>query len=90
MRRARRLGGNAAGSSHRDDLLLRRVDPYMDDRLVKTVTCRDYLATGAIQTPRTCLVEHVPTNVRSTITVHDVAYGVDVSDDLFSVTQLGN
>ena len=75
----------------RDDLLLRRVDLYdMDDRLVKRVTCRDYFATGAFQTPRTCLIEHVPTNVRSTITVSDITYGVEASDDLFSVTNLGN
>jgi hypothetical protein len=61
----------------------------LDDRLVKSVTCTDYFATGSVQTPLTCVIEHVPTKVRGTITVREVAYDVDLRDDLFSVTHLG-
>ncbi len=74
----------------RDDLLLRRVELYdLDDRLVKTVAFADYVPTGARTTARSCTIEHVPSKTSSTITVHEVAFDVDVADELFSVARLG-
>ena len=71
------------------DLQLRRVDLYdLDDQVVKRITCSDYFPTGAVQTPRTCVIEHVPSKVRSVITVREVAYDEPVDDDVFSLARL--
>jgi outer membrane lipoprotein-sorting protein len=73
----------------RDDRLLRKAeldDP--DGRLMKTITCRDYFATGRFMTARRCVVEHPKTRTRSVITVKDVAYEPGLADDLFNVAHM--
>lgn len=73
----------------RDDLLLRRAELHgPDDRLMKTITCRDYFATGRFMTPRSCTIAHV-NGSSSTITVREVAYDGGLADELFTVAHLG-
>jgi len=73
----------------RGDRLLRRAELYdPDDRLMKTITCEGYFASGRFMTPRTCVVEHVKTGTRSTITVEEVAYDTGLGDDLFTIAHL--
>ncbi|HLY38143.1 MAG TPA: outer membrane lipoprotein-sorting protein [Candidatus Binatia bacterium] len=73
----------------RDDLLLRRAeldDP--DGRLMKTLTCGDYFATGRFMTARRCVVEHPKTHTRSVITVKEVTYEPGLADDVFSIAHM--
>ena len=40
-------------------------------------------------TARTCVIEHVKTQSRSTITVKEVAYDSGLGDELFAIGHLG-
>lgn len=72
----------------RDDLLLRRAELYdPENRLMKTVACEGYFASGRFQAARKCVVEHV-NGTRSTITVKEVLYDTGLSDDLFTLAHL--
>jgi len=56
---------------------------------MKTITCGGYFASGRYMTARTCVIEHVKTHSRSTITVKEVAYDSGLGDELFAIGHLG-
>ena len=73
----------------RPDRLLRRAEIHdAEDRLMTTVDCDDYFATGRFMTARSCVIEHPRTGRRVTITVKEIAYDVGLGDDLFTVGHL--
>jgi hypothetical protein len=73
----------------RDDRLLRKAELYdPEDRLMKTVACEGYFASGRFMTARRCTIEHPKTHTRSIITVKEVAYDTDLGEDLFTVAHL--
>ena len=73
----------------RDDRLLQRAELYdPDDRLMKTITCSSYFASGRYMTARSCEIEHVKTKTRSVITVREVTYDAGLGDDLFTIAHL--
>ncbi len=70
----------------RDDRLLRKAELYdPEGRLMKTISCGDYFPSGRYMTARTCVIEHVKTQSRSTITVKEVAYDSGLGDELFAI-----
>ena len=76
-------------SYSRGDRLLRKAE--LDDpegRLMKTITCADYFASGRFMTARRCVIEHVKTRTRSIITVKEVAYDSGLGEDLFTLARL--
>jgi len=74
----------------RDDRLLRKAELYdPESRLMKTITCGGYFASGRYMTARTCVIERVKTQSRSTITVKEVAYDSGLGDELFAIGHLG-
>jgi len=73
----------------RDDRLLRKAELYdPEDRLMKTVACEGYFASGRFMTARSCTIEHPKTHTRSVITVKEVAYDTGLGEDLFTVAHL--
>ena len=75
----------------RNDRQLRRAE--LDDpegRLMKTITCDDYFATGRFMTARRCVIEHPKTRTRSIITVKEVAYDTGLGEDLFTIAHLAD
>ena len=73
----------------REDRLLEKAELYdPESRLMKTISCEGYFASGRFMTARTCVVEHVKTHTRSTITVKEVAYDSGLGDDLFTIAHL--
>jgi hypothetical protein len=74
----------------RDDRLLRKAELYdPESRLMKTITCDGYFPSGRFRTARSCVIEHVKTQARSTITVKEVSYDSDLGDELFTLGHLG-
>ena len=73
----------------RDDRLLRKAELYdPEDRLMKTIACEGYFASGRFMTARSCTIEHPKTHTRSVITVKEVAYDTGIGEDLFTVAHL--
>jgi hypothetical protein len=73
----------------REDRLLRKAELYdPQDRLMKTVVCEGYFASGRFMTARSCTIEHPKTHTRSVITVKEVAYDTGLGEDLFTVAHL--
>jgi hypothetical protein len=72
----------------RDDLLLRRAELYdIENRLMKTVDCGGYFASGRFMTPRECVIVHV-NGGRSTIAVREVTYDSGLAESLFAIGHL--
>jgi hypothetical protein len=73
----------------RDDRLLRKAELYdPDDRLMKTIACDGYFASGRFMTARRSVIEHPRTHTRSIVTVKEVAYDTGLGDELFAVAHL--
>jgi hypothetical protein len=58
-----------------------------DDRLMKTITCEGWFASGRFTTARSCRIEHV-NGARVTITFTAVAYDSGLPEDLFGLAHL--
>jgi len=75
----------------REDRRLQRAELYdPHDRLMKTITCGGYFATGRFMTARACEIVHVRTKTRAVITVRDVAYDTGLDDGLFTISHLSD
>lgn len=74
----------------RDDLLLRRAELYdAESRLMTTVDCDGYFASGRFMTPRECVIVRV-SGGRSTIAVREVAYDSGLAESLFTIGHLSD
>lgn len=72
-----------------DNLLLLGLDAYgLDGRALEAIRCRDYVASGKFQTPRSCEIDNLPSGVRSVITIQEVAYDGGLDPALFTVASL--
>jgi len=71
-----------------------RTDPRGEHRtLMEYLSPGDFSGTRYLHVSprhtRTCVIEHVKTRTRSTITVREVAYDTGLGDDLFTIAHLG-
>ena len=69
--------------------LLGRVALYGDGaEPIEIIRCEGWRPVGRFQTPRTCTIEHAPTEARAVVTLDEVAYDSGLDDDLFTVSGL--